>query len=121
MAVNVIITSVIDSRKGYRDDYFYVPALFYAADWLLLARSCSWAEDMIMLVIVAAGKWGLNTNKGPSNVLLYNCPERVGEIGVAIVLDTWGLIWVIVGSALVHIRGGDRFWQREWQIYRFLL
>lgn len=48
MVVNVIIDSEVDSRRGYRDDNFYVPVLFYGDDGLLLAKSCS---DMIKLVV----------------------------------------------------------------------
>ena len=54
MVVNVIIDRVVGSRRGYRDDDFYVPVLFYADDGLLLARSCGEAEDMIELVVEVA-------------------------------------------------------------------
>ena len=64
MVVNVIIDSVAGSRRGYRDYDFYVPVLFYADDGLLLARSCSEAEDMIRLVVEVAGKCDLNINNG---------------------------------------------------------
>ena len=50
MVVN-IINIIVESRMGYRHDYFYVPVLFYADDMLLLARSCRDAEDMIQMVI----------------------------------------------------------------------
>ena len=88
MVVNVIIDRVVGSRRGYRDDDFYVPVLFHADDGLLLARSCGEAEDMIGLVVEVAGKCGLNINKGKSNVLVYNRrgrghPKRVGGIEVA--------------------------------------
>ena len=72
MVVNVIIDSVVGSRGRYSDDDFYVPVLFYADDWLLLARSSSVAEDMIMFVIEVAGKCVLNTNRGKGKVLVYN-------------------------------------------------
>ena len=35
--VNVIIDKVVNSRRRYRDDDFYVPTLLLADDWLLLA------------------------------------------------------------------------------------
>ena len=41
MIVNVIIDSVVGSRRGYRDDDYYAPVLFYEDDGLLLARACS--------------------------------------------------------------------------------
>ena len=60
----------------YRNDDFYVPVLFHADDGLLLlARSCSKAENVIRLAIEVAGKCGLNINKGKSNVLVYNYRE----------------------------------------------
>ena len=40
IVVNVIINSILDSGMGYRD----APALFYADEGLLLARSCTEAE-----------------------------------------------------------------------------
>ena len=41
IVVNIIIYGILDSGMGYRDEEFYVPALFYADDGLLLARSCA--------------------------------------------------------------------------------
>ena len=49
--VNIIISSIVESRMGYRDDDFYVPVLFYDDDGLLLTRSCGEAEDMSQMVI----------------------------------------------------------------------
>ena len=51
-------------RNLERDDDFYVPMFFFADDGLLLARSCSEAEDRIRLVIEVAGKCGLNISEG---------------------------------------------------------
>ena len=66
---------------GYRDEEFYVPALFYADDGLLLARSCAEAESMIRVVVGVAGRCQL-INNGKSSVMLYNYKgvpmERVG-------------------------------------------
>ena len=39
MVVNVIINSILDSGMGYRDEEFYVPALFYADD-----GNCCWQD-----------------------------------------------------------------------------
>ena len=71
----LLIDRVVGSRRGYRENNFYVPVLFYADDGLLLARSCGEVEDMIMLLVEVAGKCGLNINKGKSNVLVNNRRE----------------------------------------------
>ena len=83
--------------------------IFVYQHCFMQTMGCCWLDRaviMIRLVMEVAGKCGLNINKGKSNVLLYNCkgghPERVGGIGV---LGTWGLIWIVVCSVLVHIRG----------------
>ena len=86
MVVNIVINSIVESKLGYRDEEFYIPVLFYADDWLLLARSCEKAEEMIQMVVEVAGECGLCINKGKSSVLLYNCregkPDEVGGIKV---------------------------------------
>ena len=44
--------------------------IIYADDWLLLARSCEEAEEMIRMVVEVAGECGLCINKGKSS---YYC------------------------------------------------
>ena len=66
-------------RNLERDDDFYVPMFFFADDGLLLARSCSEAEDRIRLVIEVAGKCGLNISEGKNNARVYN--RREGGLG----------------------------------------
>ena len=92
MVVNVIITGILDSGMGYRDEEFYVLALFYADYVLLLARLCVEAESMIGVVVGVTVRYGISINNGKSNVLLYvtaytriyRIPaERVGEISMA--------------------------------------
>ena len=93
MVVNVIINCILDSGIGYREEEFYVPALFYADDGLLLARSCAEAESMIGVVVGVARRCGLSINKGKSSVMLYNYRgvpmERVRGWQLQIVLSIW--------------------------------
>ena len=78
----------MESGLGYRGE-FYVPVLFYADDWLLLAGSSGEAEEMIRVVAEALGGCGLKINKGKSSVLMYNCGEgRLWEVGGIRVADT---------------------------------
>ena len=39
MIVNMIIREILESTVGYRDKDFYIPALFFADDGLLVANS----------------------------------------------------------------------------------
>ena len=65
MVVKDIINSILDSGMCYRDEEFYVPALFYADDGLLLARSCAEAERCVLSInrgvpIERVGNYNLN-------------------------------------------------------------
>ena len=54
MIVNMIIKEIISSLLGYRDEFFYIPALFFADDGLLLENSVKQAKQMLEVMKDAA-------------------------------------------------------------------
>ena len=49
LIVNLIIEAMAASSLGYRNSNFYIPALFFADDGLLLANSMKHAVQLFML------------------------------------------------------------------------
>ena len=90
------VVNIIFSGMGYRDEEFYVPALFYTDDGLLLARSCTEAEDMIGVVVGRggdeAGRCGLDMNKEKSNLSIYR--NKVGICDEGIYRNVFGSMFM---------------------------
>ena len=72
MIVNMIIREILESTMGYRDEIFYIPALFFADNGLLMANSQKQAEQLLDLMRDAAGRCGFEMNAMKSNCMIFN-------------------------------------------------
>ena len=70
MVVNQIIDRILDTRIGFRAGDRYIPALFYADDGILLARSIKDARALIGILEKAAKEIGLEINRKKCNILV---------------------------------------------------
>ena len=73
LIVNMIIRAITASALRYRDNEFYIPALFFADDGLLLANSLKQAEQLFLVMKRAAGECGLEINTLKSNCMIFKC------------------------------------------------
>ena len=69
MIVNKIIREI---RVGYRDEAFYIPALFFADVGLLMANSRKQAEQLLDVMKDAAGRCGLKMDAMKSKCMIFN-------------------------------------------------
>ena len=53
---------ILESTVGYRDEAFYIPALFFADDGLLMVNSQKQAEQLLDVMRDVAGRCGLEMN-----------------------------------------------------------
>ena len=60
--VNMIIREILESTVGNRDEAFYIPALFFVDDGLLMASSQKQAEQLLGVMRDAVGRCGLEMN-----------------------------------------------------------
>ena len=67
-----IIKEIQISKKGYRDQDFYIPCIFYADDGLILGRSREEICKMMEILERSAGSCGLKLNRGKCQILVYN-------------------------------------------------
>ena len=72
MIMNMIIREIQESTVGYRDEAFYIPAHFFAANGLLMANSQKQAEQLLDVMRDAAGKCGLEINATKSKCMIFN-------------------------------------------------
>ena len=72
MIVNMIIREILGSTVGYRDEAFYIPALFFADNGLLIANSRKQAEQLLDAMRDAAGRCGLEMNAVKSKCMIFN-------------------------------------------------
>ena len=68
----MIIKAITANTLGYRDNKFYIPALFFADDGLLLANSIRQAEQLFCVMRKAAEGCGLEINTLKSNCMIFN-------------------------------------------------
>ena len=57
---------------GYRDEAFYIPALFFADDGLLMANSQKQAKQLLDVMRDAVGRCGLEMNSMKSKCTIFN-------------------------------------------------
>ena len=57
---------------GYRDEAFYIPALFFPDDGLLMANSQKQAEQLLDVMRDEAGRCGLEMNRMKSKWIIFN-------------------------------------------------
>ena len=72
MIVNMIIQEIITSTLGYRDEKFYIPALFFADDGLLLTNSVKQAKHLLEVMKGATMRCGLEMNTLKSQCIMFN-------------------------------------------------
>ena len=79
LIVNTIIRAITASTLGllvgYRDNEFYIRALYFADDGLLLANSLKQPEQLFLVMKRAAGECGLEINTLKSNCMIFNSVE----------------------------------------------
>ena len=75
MIVNMIIREILESTVGYIDEAFYIPALFFADDGLLMANSQMQAKQLLDVMRDAAGRCGLKMNAIKSKRMIFNYRE----------------------------------------------
>ena len=74
MLLNSVIEKICSSGIGYRGEKFYIPALYFADDGLLLAESIRDMERLIDVTIEASRKCGLGINEDKSFCIIYGAP-----------------------------------------------
>ena len=72
MIVSMIIREILESTVGYTDEAFYIPALFFADDGLLMANSQKQAEQLLDVMRDAAGRCGLGMNAMKSKCMIFH-------------------------------------------------
>ena len=72
MIVNMIIREILGNTVGYRDEAFYISALFFADDGLLMANSQKQAEQLLDVMRDAAGRCGSEMNAMKSKCMIFN-------------------------------------------------
>ena len=75
MVINIVIREMCATGMGNRDEYFYVPTIFYADDGLILSRSRGEGIQMMGKLREAAARCGLEINNGKSQCMVY-CGRR---------------------------------------------
>ena len=88
MAVNAIIYGLQCSDLGFRNEYVYVPALFFADDGVIFGNSVREIEKMMDMIERKTAEIGMSVNKNKCNVLVFNKKLDVGSIkGINVVKD----------------------------------
>jgi hypothetical protein len=86
MVVNTIIERICEARIGFKNDRFYIPALFYADDGLLIANGRRELERMMEVQQHVSSEVGLEINESKCQVMIVNCndphPEKIRGIDV---------------------------------------
>lgn len=77
----IIIREIKNFNHGFRNRKYFIPALFFADDGLLMAETKIEAEKMISKLNSIASECGLEVNKIKSHVLVFNKKENFNEIG----------------------------------------
>jgi hypothetical protein len=86
MVVNVIIDRICRGGLGFRNERFYIPALFYADDGLLIANGRRDLERMVDTLRGVSREVGLEMNEKKCLLMILNSKEQhqemIGEIEV---------------------------------------
>jgi hypothetical protein len=107
MVVNTIIEKICDARIGFKNEKFYIPALFYADDGLLIANGKRELERMIQLLQRVSSEVGLEINQTKCQVIIMNSknehPENIQNIEVVTSIKYLG----------VQIGNGKRYYTQH--------
>ena len=66
------IRDILESTLAYRDEAFYIPALFFADDGLLLANTQKQAKQLLDVMRSAAERCGVKMNTIKSKCVIFN-------------------------------------------------
>ena len=86
MVLNAIIKQLNMTKIGFRNEKFYIPALFFADDGLLMTNSIKGMEQLLGVMQRVALKAGLEVNKDKSFCMVFNSknqkPDEIDNIKV---------------------------------------
>ena len=84
--------------KGFKDEKFRIDSLFFADDGMLLTNSVEDAEEVIIRMEEVGRSFGLEINKGKSNIIIFNLKEKPGEIGNILVKEEITYLGIIIND-----------------------
>ena len=76
----IIIKAIKNYNHGFRNRKYFIPALFFADDGLIMSETKTEAEKMISKLNNIASECGLEVNKLKSHVLVFNKKENFDKI-----------------------------------------
>ena len=94
----IIIREIKSAGFGFRNNKFYLPALFFADDGLLLATSVEEANNLIKVLHGIALKCGLEINNLKSEVIVFNQKENFNEIQNISVSESFKYLGVLINN-----------------------
>ena len=90
-----IIKRLQELDKGYKDDTFKIPCLFFADDGMLLTNNELEPKEIMEETIKISTKYGLEINKEKSQIIIYNLknkPDKIKDIQVTDKMKYLGII-----------------------------
>ena len=94
----IIIKEIKNYNHGFRNRKYFITALFFADDGLLMAETKTEAEQMITKLNNIASECGLEVNKLKSHVLVFNRRENFDEIKNIKTVESLKYLGVIINN-----------------------
>ena len=76
LVLNTILKSIYESTIGFKNHKFFIPALFFADDGVLLANSPVEIAKLIKITKDTALECGLDLNENKSHIMIFNDKEN---------------------------------------------
>ena len=76
----IIAKALTSTGMGFKNDEVYIPILLFADDGLILTQTLKETEHLLATLADISGKFGLQSNRDKSAVMIFNSQEQPDDI-----------------------------------------